>query len=280
MSARASRAARSSCVQPPESRSCRKRSIIVGNTVLYGAITRASAISAASRASVSPCATRAHRGRRGRGRSRLRIHDRRRACVVTRPDRAQLRGRHVGRHRLCARSEAGDFESRLQQGDGRTGAGHAPIRRRSRRSPACRAATSPGARRRACSICASRMPSGYPRAHRRATRSTRIRRGRKWRSSTDLQAYLPKFVKVMPVEYRRALTRTCEGWRERWRQTPAAQRKNTPSGTQLKSSARRRGDSHGQAEQAFWKSSARTASTSRLTESRVKHYTRVCRAAA
>ena len=42
------------------------------------------------------------RGRRRRGRPRLRIHDRRHRRRHRR-DRAQLRRRHVGRHRLCAR---------------------------------------------------------------------------------------------------------------------------------------------------------------------------------
>ena len=45
---------------------------------------------------------RRHRGRRGHRRPRLRIYDRRRRRR-DRPDRPQFRGRHVGRHRLCAR---------------------------------------------------------------------------------------------------------------------------------------------------------------------------------
>ena len=43
-----------------------------------------------------------HRGRRGRGRPRLRVHDRRPGRRA-RADRAQLRRRHVGRHRLRLR---------------------------------------------------------------------------------------------------------------------------------------------------------------------------------
>ena len=64
---------------------------------------------------------RRHRRRRGRRRSWLRIHDRRHRRG-DRQDRAQLRGRHVGRHRLCAR-RAGRFRRTLQHGDGRAGAG-------------------------------------------------------------------------------------------------------------------------------------------------------------
>ena len=45
---------------------------------------------------------RRQRGRRGRGRPRLRVHDRR-PRRRPRADRAQLRGRHVGRRRLRAR---------------------------------------------------------------------------------------------------------------------------------------------------------------------------------
>ena len=53
---------------------------------------------------------RRRRGRRHR-RSRLRIHDRRRGGRAGQ-DRAQFRRRHVGRHRLCLRSQDGDFEQR------------------------------------------------------------------------------------------------------------------------------------------------------------------------
>ena len=79
-----------------------EESIIVGNTVLYGAIT-------------GECYFRGIAGERfavrnsgavavveGTGRPRLRVHDRRRGGG-DRPDGAQLRGRHVGRHRLRAR---------------------------------------------------------------------------------------------------------------------------------------------------------------------------------
>ena len=58
---------------------------------------------------------------RGRGRSLLRIHDRRHRRGA-RQDRTQLRGRHVGRHRLCA-GRGRRLRQALQHGDGRTRAG-------------------------------------------------------------------------------------------------------------------------------------------------------------
>ena len=57
------------------------------------------------------------RGHRRRRRSLLRIHDRRRRRRA-RPDRPQLRGRHVRRHRLRAR-RGRHFRLPLQHGDGR-----------------------------------------------------------------------------------------------------------------------------------------------------------------
>jgi hypothetical protein len=75
--------------------------IIVGNTVLYGAI-EGEASSPASPASALRAQLGRGRGRRRRRRSRLRIHDRRHRRRA-RQDRAQLRGRHVGRRRLRAR---------------------------------------------------------------------------------------------------------------------------------------------------------------------------------
>ena len=61
------------------------------------------------------------RRRRGRGRPRLRIHDRRHRRRDRR-DRPQFRGRHVGRHRLCAR-RGRDLRPALQPVDGRARAG-------------------------------------------------------------------------------------------------------------------------------------------------------------
>ena len=61
------------------------------------------------------------RGRRGRGRPWLRIYDRRRRRRA-RPDGPQFRGRHVGRHRLCARRGRRLLDA-LQSLDGRSRAG-------------------------------------------------------------------------------------------------------------------------------------------------------------
>ena len=78
------------------------------------------------------------RHRRGRGRRRplLRIHDRR-GGDRARLHRPQLRGRHVGRHRLRAR-RGRHLRDPLQHGDGRAGAGargRADRRDRIRRTP-------------------------------------------------------------------------------------------------------------------------------------------------
>ena len=88
----------------------------------------ANATSAASPASASACAIPARsRSSKGRGRSWLRIHDRRHRRRHRR-DRAQLRRRHVGRHRLCAR-RGRRFRPTLQPRDGRTRAGRGAKRR-------------------------------------------------------------------------------------------------------------------------------------------------------
>ncbi len=78
------------------------------------------------------------RGGRGHGRPRLRIHDGRRGGG-DRPDGAQLRGRHVGRHRLRA-GRGRHLRAPLQPVDDRAGAGgsrgrgDAPARQPGRRS--------------------------------------------------------------------------------------------------------------------------------------------------
>ena len=98
-----------------------EESIIVGNTVMYGAIE-------------GECYFRGIAGERfavrnsgavavveGRRRSLLRIHDRRHRRGA-RQDRAQFRGRHVRRHRLCA-GRGRRLRQALQHGDGRARAG-------------------------------------------------------------------------------------------------------------------------------------------------------------
>ena len=89
-------------VRPPEnSRVEASKSIIVGNTVHVRRYRRR-VLFQRRRGRAFRCAQFGrHRGCRGRRRPWLRIHDRRHRGDHRR-DRAQLRGRHVGRHRLCA----------------------------------------------------------------------------------------------------------------------------------------------------------------------------------
>ena len=121
MSARACRAGASSSIRRRKRPSRRRESIIVGNTVLYGAI-------------AGECYFRGVAGERfavrnsgaiavveGDRRSRLRIYDRRHRRGDRR-DRAQFRRRHVGRHRLCAR-RGRRFRRALQPVDGRARTG-------------------------------------------------------------------------------------------------------------------------------------------------------------
>ena len=92
-------------VYPPQEATKHRRrrtSIIVGNTVLYGAIAGECYFRGVAGERFARAQFGRDRGRRGHGRSRLRIHDRRRRRGHRR-DRAQFRRRHVGRHRLCAR---------------------------------------------------------------------------------------------------------------------------------------------------------------------------------
>ena len=96
-------------------------SMIVGNTVMYGAISGRVLLPRRRGRALRRPQLGGHRGGRGHGRPRLRIHDGRHRGG-DRPDRAQLRGRHVGRHRLRAR-RGGRLPPPLQHGDGRAGDG-------------------------------------------------------------------------------------------------------------------------------------------------------------
>jgi glutamate synthase (NADPH/NADH) large chain len=102
-------------------RSCR-RSRSSSATPCFTARSRASAISAASRASAFAVRNSgAAAVVEGCRRPWLRIHDRRRRRRARR-DGPQLRGRHVGRRRLCARRGQAVRDA-LQHGHGRAGAG-------------------------------------------------------------------------------------------------------------------------------------------------------------
>ena len=83
---------------------------------------------------------RRHRGRRGRGRPRLRVHDRRHGRRA-RPDRAQLRRRHVRRHGVRARPRPAPAQP-AGAGVGRARAGARSTPTTSRGSPTCCAGTS------------------------------------------------------------------------------------------------------------------------------------------
>jgi glutamate synthase (NADPH/NADH) large chain len=76
------------------------QNIIVGNTVLYGAISGEAFFNGVAGERFRRAQLGRHRRGRGHGRPWLRIHDRRRGCGAGQ-DRPQLCGRHVGRHGLC-----------------------------------------------------------------------------------------------------------------------------------------------------------------------------------
>ncbi len=94
-----------------------EQSIIVGNTVLYGAIAGECYFRGVAGERFAVRNSGAHRRHRRRRRPLLRIHDRRRRRGA-RSDRPQFRRRHVGRHRLCARRRR-QLRLTLQHGDGR-----------------------------------------------------------------------------------------------------------------------------------------------------------------
>ena len=76
--------------------------IIAGNTIAYGATSGEIFLRGGVGERFCVRNSGAMAGHRGRGRPRLRVHDRR-PRRRPRQDRAQLRGRHVRRHRLGAR---------------------------------------------------------------------------------------------------------------------------------------------------------------------------------
>ena len=187
-------------VRPPaNSAIVPEKSIIVGNTVLYGAISGECYFRgiAGERFAVRNSGAIAVVG--GYRRPWLRIYDRRRRGG-DRADGPQFRRRHVGRHRLRAR-RGRRFRAALQSCHGRS-------RADSEREPG---------------HGASRHQTGDLESHGLVdvTDMTRFDAERLYQlienhlhytGSTrakaildDWATYLPKFVKVMPVEYRRAL---------------------------------------------------------------------------
>ena len=118
---------------PPNSTFVAEDNIIVGNVALYGATSGEAYIRGMAGERFCVRNSGVERRRRGRGRSRLRVHDRR-PRRRARFDRAQLRRRHVGRHRLRAR-RARRLRRARQQADGQP---RAP-RPTPPRSPTCAA---------------------------------------------------------------------------------------------------------------------------------------------
>jgi glutamate synthase (NADPH/NADH) large chain len=114
--------------QPGRSNRDPTENIIVGNTVLYGAIAGEAYFNGVAGERFAVRNSGAVAVVEGVRRPWLRIHDRRRGRGAGQ-DRAQLRGGHVGRRRLCLRPD-GRFERAVQQGDGRSGAGRPADRRR------------------------------------------------------------------------------------------------------------------------------------------------------
>ena len=179
--------------------------IIVGNTVLYGAIARRSLFRGRRRRALRGAQLGRGRRRRGHRRSWLRIHDRRRRGRAGR-HRAQLRGRHVGRRRLCLRSQ-GALQGALQSGDGRARSSRRTVGRPGRSGTAApalaRASTTT-----AWATCCASTPSACA-SWSSVIICTPAARGRA-SSSRIGTTRSSSFVKVMPKDYKRAL---CAGAR-------------------------------------------------------------------
>ena len=179
--------------------------IIVGNTVLYGAIGGEAYFEGvagerfAVRNSGAVCRRRGHR------RPWLRIHDRRRRGRAGR-HRPQLRGRHVGRRRLCLRSH-GALRRAVQSGDGRARAGRR--RRRATRTirrgrTSARSSVDDNGMGDMLRFDAERLRILVERHHLH-TGSARARE-----LLEDWDNALKSFIKVMPKEYKRALLQARE----------------------------------------------------------------------
>ena len=116
---------------PRRRRSSAERNVIAGNVLRYGATTGEVFLRGLVGERFCVRNSGADRGRRGRGRPRLRVHDRRHGGRA-RPDRAQLRGRHVRRRRPTCSTCA---PTRRQRRAGRPRAAATPTTRRSLRTP-------------------------------------------------------------------------------------------------------------------------------------------------
>ena len=158
------------------------------------------------------------RGRRGHRRPWLRIHDRRRGGGAGR-HRAQLRRRHVGRHRLCLRSRR-PLRATVQPGDGRAGDGRRLPSAAPTDGRAGRASARSASRTAAWATCCASTPSGCASWSSGTICITGSARARELLEDWD--AALRQFVKVMPTDYRRALHRRCEARKRRRPASPPA----------------------------------------------------------
>ncbi len=170
----------------PKSGITPEESIIVGNTVLYGAITGECYFRGIAGERFAVRNSGAHRGRGGRRRPRLRVHDRR-TCGGTRRHGPQFWSGHERRHRLRVR-RGRRVRAALQHRDGGARTCCSRARDRERR---------PGIGR--------RRRGGAPRADRDRHRMDRFVKGREDPATTGRPGARERFVKVIPRDYKRAL---------------------------------------------------------------------------
>jgi glutamate synthase (NADPH) large chain len=143
---------------------------------------------------------RRHRGGRGLRRPRLRIHDRRRRGG-DRPDGPQFRRRHVGRHRLCARRGG-----RLRKRCNLAMVDLAPVPAEEDSLERLHHHGGDMEHHGLVDISADMTAFDAERLWQLIGRHHKLTGSARARMILDRwDRYLPKFVKVMPVEYRRAL---------------------------------------------------------------------------
>ena len=175
--------------------------IIVGNTVLYGAIAGEAYFEGVAGERFAVRNSGAVARGRGHRRPRLRIHDRRRGGGAGR-DRPQLRGRHARRRRLRLRPGRRASRSRCNLAMVELEA-MAPAEHGRRMRRAGRASARSRSRTTAWATCCASTPSGCA-SWSSGTSCTPAARARR-ALLEDWDTALAQFVKVMPKDYRRAL---------------------------------------------------------------------------
>jgi glutamate synthase (ferredoxin) len=160
-------------VYPPKgSTFVAEENIIIGNVALYGATSGEDFCARHGGRTFRRAQLRRERGRRGHRRSRLRIHDRRTRGVLGRTGRNFAAGMSGGIAYVL--DEAGDFSRALQPGNGRP-------------------RKTEGRRRNRDDLEIDPAPSGLHEERRAA------------KVLADWKKLVPKFVKVMPKDYKRVL---------------------------------------------------------------------------